>query len=143
MPRLPNYFPFPPYPYRRNSFFYKPASPRVNYSPYRPSPVSHPTMSPSYFNNSNLGHCSEPMGNISGRNPNYSSNNCSSSCVSEQCSHLQNCDLEDDEDKVWLDLFGIKLHFDDVLILGLLFFLYKEEVKDEGLFLSLVMLLIS
>lgn len=46
-------------------------------------------------------------------------------------------------DTVWLDLFGIKLHFDDVLILSLLFFLYQEEVKDEGLFLALVMLLIS
>ena len=44
---------------------------------------------------------------------------------------------------VWLDLFGIKLHFDDVLILSLLFFLYKEEVKDEGLFLALSLLLIS
>ena len=46
-------------------------------------------------------------------------------------------------DPVWMDLFGIKLYFDDVLILSLLFFLYKEEVKDEGLFLALVMLLIS
>ena len=44
---------------------------------------------------------------------------------------------------IWFDLFGIKLYFDDVLILSLLFFLYKEEVKDEGLFLALVMLLIS
>ena len=44
---------------------------------------------------------------------------------------------------VWFDLFGIKLYFDDVLILSLLFFLYKEEVKDEGLFLALVLLLIS
>ena len=44
---------------------------------------------------------------------------------------------------VWLDLFGIKLYFDDVLILSLLFFLYKEEVKDEGLFLALALLLIS
>ena len=35
-------------------------------------------------------------------------------------------------DTVWLDL-----------ILSLLFFLYKEEVKDEGLFLALVLLLIS
>ena len=26
---------------------------------------------------------------------------------------------------IWLDLFGIKLYFDDVLILSLLFFLYK------------------
>lgn len=47
------------------------------------------------------------------------------------------------EDNVWFDLFGIKLYFDDVLILSLLFFLYKEEVKDEGLFLALVLLLIS
>ena len=47
------------------------------------------------------------------------------------------------DDNVWLDLFGIKLYFDDVLILSLLFFLYKEEVKDEGLFLALVLLLIS
>ena len=46
-------------------------------------------------------------------------------------------------DSVWLDIFGIKLYFDDVLILSLLFFLYKEEVKDEGLFLALVLLLIS
>ena len=44
---------------------------------------------------------------------------------------------------VWLDLFGIKLYFDDVLILSLLFFLYKEHVKDEGLFFALVLLLIS
>ena len=46
-------------------------------------------------------------------------------------------------DPVWFDLFGIKLYFDDVLILSLLFFLYNEEVKDEGLFLALVLLLIS
>ena len=44
---------------------------------------------------------------------------------------------------VWLDLFGIKLYFDDVLILSLLYLLYKEEVKDESLFISLLLLLIS
>ena len=46
-------------------------------------------------------------------------------------------------DDYWLDVFGIKLYYDDVLILSLLFFLYKEEVKDEWLFLALVLLLIS
>ena len=46
-------------------------------------------------------------------------------------------------DPVWFDLFGIKLYFDDVLIFSLLFFLYNEDVKDEGLFLALVLLLIS
>ena len=29
------------------------------------------------------------------------------------------------KDPVWFELFGIKLYFDDVLILSLLFFLYK------------------
>ena len=47
------------------------------------------------------------------------------------------------KDDYWLDVFGIKLYYDDVLILSLLFFLYKEEVKDEWLFLALVLLLIS
>ena len=48
-----------------------------------------------------------------------------------------------EKNPVWFDLFGLKLYFDDVLILSLLFFLYKEEVKDEGLFLALVLLLIT
>lgn len=43
----------------------------------------------------------------------------------------------------FLELFGIKLYFDDVLIICILFFLYKEEVKDFELFLCLIMLLIS
>ena len=47
------------------------------------------------------------------------------------------------QEPVWFDLFGIKLYFDDVFILSLLFFLYSEEVKDEGLFLALILLLIS
>ena len=61
----------------------------------------------------------------------------------EAPSPKQNRSSSKSDDSVWLDLFGIKLYFDDVLILSLLFFLYKEEVKDEGLFLALVLLLIS
>ncbi len=41
------------------------------------------------------------------------------------------------------ELFGLKLYFDDVLIICLLFFLYNEGVKDEGLFIALILLLIS
>lgn len=41
-----------------------------------------------------------------------------------------------------LEIMGIKLFQDDILILGLLFFLYKEGVKDEMLFLSLIFLLL-
>lgn len=41
------------------------------------------------------------------------------------------------------EIFGIKLHFDDILLVCLLFFLYSEGVKDEWLFISLILLLLS
>ncbi len=43
----------------------------------------------------------------------------------------------------FFDIFGLRLHFDDVLIICILFFLYKEEVQDQELFLCLILLLIS
>ncbi len=42
-----------------------------------------------------------------------------------------------------LEFLGIKLYQDDLIILTLLFILYKEEVKDETLFISLILLLLS
>ena len=47
-----------------------------------------------------------------------------------------------DNDKC-LEILGIKLYFDDILLLCLIFFLYKEGVHDEYLFLALIMLLLS
>lgn len=41
------------------------------------------------------------------------------------------------------DLFGLKIYFDDILIFSLLFFLYTEGVKDDMLFIVLLLLLIS
>lgn len=43
----------------------------------------------------------------------------------------------------FFELFGLKLYFDDVLLISLLFFLYEEGVKDNELFFSLVLLLLS
>ena len=43
----------------------------------------------------------------------------------------------------FLSLLGIRLYYDDLIILALLYFLYKEEVQDEGLFLTLILLLLS
>ena len=48
-----------------------------------------------------------------------------------------------DEDNYFFELFGLKLYLDDILLLCLLFFLYQEGVKDDELFLSLVLLLLS
>ncbi len=41
------------------------------------------------------------------------------------------------------EIFGIKLHFDDILLICLLFFLYNEGVNDQLLFISLILLLLS
>lgn len=43
----------------------------------------------------------------------------------------------------FFDIMGIKLYFDDILIICLLLFLYEEGVKDQYLFISLILLLLS
>lgn len=48
-----------------------------------------------------------------------------------------------DDDEEYFDLFGLKLYYDDLLLIGLMFFLYKEDVKDQYLFFALVLLLLS
>lgn len=41
------------------------------------------------------------------------------------------------------DLFGLKIYNDDILLISLLYFLYSEGVKDDGLFIVLILLLLS
>lgn len=78
--------------------------------------------------------------NINNKNHNstdYGFNN-KDSCnkKSEACSN-------ENEDSPLFQLFGINLYFDDILLVCLIFFLYQEGVKDEGLFISLILLLLS
>ena len=47
------------------------------------------------------------------------------------------------ETDVLFEIFGIKLYFDDILLISLIFFLYSEGVKDDYLFISLILLLLS
>ena len=42
-----------------------------------------------------------------------------------------------------LEFSGLKLYLDDLIILSLLFILYKEDVKDDMLFILLILLLIG
>jgi recombination DNA repair RAD52 pathway protein len=42
-----------------------------------------------------------------------------------------------------IELFGIKLYSDDIIILIILFLLYNEHIKDDMLFICLLLLLIS
>lgn len=47
------------------------------------------------------------------------------------------------EDSPLFQIFGIDLYYDDILLVCLIFFLYQEGVKDEGLFIALILLLLS
>ncbi len=49
----------------------------------------------------------------------------------------------DNTDSEYIELFNMKFYFDDLLILCLLFFLYKENVHDEILYVILILLLLS
>lgn len=51
--------------------------------------------------------------------------------------------LFNDIEEPIFEILGIELYLDDIIILGLLFFLYKEGVQDELLYISLILLLIS
>ena len=46
-------------------------------------------------------------------------------------------------DDYLFDLFGLKIYSDDALLVSLIYFLYTEGVKDDGLFIVLVLLLLS
>ena len=48
-----------------------------------------------------------------------------------------------DNDSEIFEIMGFKIYLDDIIILGLLFFLYNEGVEDPMLFISLIMLLLS
>ncbi len=50
--------------------------------------------------------------------------------------------FESNEDGV-IDLFGFKLHTDDILIILILLILYKNDVDDKFLFIALILLLIN
>lgn len=52
-------------------------------------------------------------------------------------------DIESNNDDNIFEIFGIKLHSDDILLICLIFFLFKEGVQDEYLFISLILLLLS
>ncbi|MBQ8379473.1 MAG: hypothetical protein IJX34_01505 [Clostridia bacterium] len=52
----------------------------------------------------------------------------------------RNCE---EEIRECFEIFGIKLFFDDILLICLIFFLYNEGVKDQYLFISLILLLLS
>lgn len=72
-----------------------------------------------------------------------------SNCNTENISNLNNSnfdnkkDLPNDNFNDFFEILGLKLTFDDLLIVCILFFLYKEDVKDTYLYIALILLLLS
>ncbi len=48
-----------------------------------------------------------------------------------------------ENDAPLFEILGIKLYFDDILLICILFFLYQEGIQDEYLFIALILLLLS
>ena len=108
---------------------------------FRPNMYYNPYRKP-YYNYNNIP-------NNLGNSPKY--NNCESysnnKTVQAQGLHPHKEDFtsnsSDSPQGQYFDIFGIRLYFDDILILCLLFFLYQEEVNDQLLFMALLLLLLS
>lgn len=63
--------------------------------------------------------------------------------TSKDSDKKNNSKRSNDTDSYFFELFGLKLYFDDILLISLIFFLYEEGVKDDELFISLILLLLS
>ena len=48
-----------------------------------------------------------------------------------------------DTNEVVFEIFGVKIYFDDLLLILILLFLYQEGIQDEYLFISLILLLLN
>lgn len=89
-----------------------------------------------------------PMFYNSYRNPYYNNFqhnkvNSTVSSVSPNNNYKNYDDKPSSSSEQFFDILGIRLYFDDILILCLLFFLYQEDVQDQFLFIALLLLLLS
>ncbi len=99
---------------------------------YRPPYFYNPTYARNYINNSTY------------RRPNVSKKESTEEPPKKIDIETSNSNTRKDNDNnEFIEIFGIKLFFDDILILCLLFFLYKQNVNDPLLFIALLLLLLS
>ena len=76
--------------------------------------------------------------------PNTNYNNLKKTELSEQISkNEKKASVNSETTEAFFEIFGLKLYFDDILIICILFFLYTEKVQDEELFICLIMLLLT
>ncbi|MBR3002571.1 MAG: hypothetical protein IKF38_03285 [Clostridia bacterium] len=114
--------PFFGFPYYRN-YYARPyfPKPNMNYN--------------NVTNNSN-----DSLNNNAKKQQNNSTTNNNFSSTINDNSRSSTCKKENEP---FINIFGIDLYSDDILILCILLSLYLEGVKDEMLFISLILLLLS
>ena len=103
------------------------------------------------YNRQNIYNNTNPP-NTSNNNSNYTNfankqNDCVNTNSENNHQNVIFSKLDTSKDKAYEDyffeLFGLKLYYDDILLMCLLFFLYNEGVSDDELFISLILLLLS
>lgn len=57
--------------------------------------------------------------------------------------HKEKASVNSEASDSFFEIFGLKLYFDDILIICILFFLYNEKVHNEELFICLILLLLT
>lgn len=95
---------------------------------------------PNYYNKSNSSYYRK---NCNSYNEEKKENSCQ---INDKCNNInisQKKENSEDETSEFIEIFGIKLFFDDILLICLIFFLYSEGIKDQYLFISLILLLLS
>lgn len=109
---------------------------------YYPHPINTKTGSSSNMrkaNNSNNSHSNNIYKND--RTNNFA--NSLKNTKNKKADELTETSISSEKDDTVFEIFGIKLHSDDILLICLIFFLFKEGVQDEYLFVSLILLLLS
>ena len=75
------------------------------------------------------------------KNNEYKKND--ANCYTYDNSQIKNNSKNNYEQNYFLELFGIKLYLDDILIISIIFFLYQEGIRDDELFICLILLLLA
>ena len=78
------------------------------------------------------------------QNPNNKKSNSSNfESVKKNSESKQKASEHYEASEAFFEIFGLKLYFDDILIMCILFFLYNEKVHNDELFICLILLLLT
>lgn len=131
-------FNFPFFNYQYNYPYYR------NYNRY----YHNYTQNPNYYinqnkptaNNATNNTCNQPNPKVQAQKTEQQNSITNSKEISNTINHKTSSTRSE---QAIFEIMGIKLFLDDLVILGVLFFLYQEEVKDEMLYIILFLLLFS